>query len=192
MNMGNKSYETFNNNNGFTLIEVMIALAIVSIVLGSMYGLFSNMNKSFTSQNVASNTQETLRSGINYLIRDFRMAGYDPTGDAGAGITIATNTSIQFTADNNGNGDDFDSGEDITYSLSGTNLQLTDSIGTETLIPNVTTLQFLYYDSSGNITADLSEISIIEIALTVQEPAGRANPVERNLTTRVRARNLGI
>ena len=51
------------------------------------------------------------------MIRDIRMAGYDPEGSAGAGIVSVSTDKIYFTMDLNGDGALDDSGEHLVYDI---------------------------------------------------------------------------
>jgi prepilin-type N-terminal cleavage/methylation domain-containing protein len=169
---------------GFTLIEVMMCIAIISIVFGTIYRSFDIFNRSYTTENVKAGVQQKTRIGIDLMARDIRLAGLDPLGSADAGfISGGTNTtSIQFSADHNYDGDLDDPFENITYALNGDVLQQTTDLGSgmvaATLLNNVAA------------PLDVSEIRTVLISLTLQRPAGRGEPVSRTYTTRIRCRNL--
>ena len=61
--------------NGFTLIEVMVAVAILGIVLSGLYNLFNNQSRSFEAQRDVSITQRDIRASLSLIERDIRMAG---------------------------------------------------------------------------------------------------------------------
>jgi type IV pilus assembly protein PilW len=184
---------------GFTLIEVLMCIAILSILFGTIYRTFDIFNRSYTKENVKAGVQQKARIGIDLMARDIRLAGLDPLGSAGAGFNSAnTNTtSIQFSADLNYDGDLDDSFEDIIYALNGNQLQQTSDLGagmvTATLLDNVTGLTFTYLDPTDTPLAEpipTNEIRTVLISLTIQRPAGRDGPISRTYTTRVRCRNL--
>jgi type IV pilus assembly protein PilW len=70
---------TPNNHKGFTLIELMVAVAIASMVLAGIYSAFIMQQRSQLSEQVAVDMQQTLRAAIYLMERDIRMAGFDPT-----------------------------------------------------------------------------------------------------------------
>ena len=177
---------------GFTLVEMLIALLILSIVSGVVYGIFASLSKSFTSQDVTAKTQQNLRIGIDFMIRDIRMAGLDPLDTANAGIETALPTVFRFTADKNMDGDVDDSAEDVTYQLIGNKLQLVDDQGTATLNENITDFGFTYFDTDGAATMVTQNIRSVAITLTATTPAGSAKPVERTYNTLIRCRNIGL
>ena len=196
-----KSDISCRNENGFTLIEIVMALLITSIVVGAVYSLFSQMTRSFTSQEVTAQVQQQLRLGVDFIARDIRATGFDPTGQTQAGILSATPTSFQFTADRDENGGLSELGENITYTFNAAagrleRLDANSAFGTEVLVENVDVANsgFTYFDGSSPpvATTDPDNIRTIVVAMTVEEPAGRAAPVTRTLSARIVARNLGL
>ena len=71
--------------NGFTLVDILVGLAMASVLLAAMISLFSTMGRSYTTQNVAADVQQVTRTGIELMIEEIRMAGFNPTGSASAG-----------------------------------------------------------------------------------------------------------
>lgn len=197
-----------NNVRGFTLVEMVMALAISSIVLAAVYSVFTIANKNFTTQNVAANVQQNLRSAIRLMARDIRHAGLDPSGSDNFGIAAASQTTIQFTMDSIDSGSGVFNGivdetnfEDVTYNIQNGQILQTlykgkASENTAVLISNIEELKFAYFDADGNDlgnpVADLDSIRTVVISMTVKEPAGRDEMVARTLTRRVQCRNLAF
>lgn len=61
--------------NGFSFIEVMVAVAILGIVLSGLYNLFNSQYRSFEVQKDVSSTQRDIRASLSLIERDIRMAG---------------------------------------------------------------------------------------------------------------------
>lgn len=184
---------------GFTLVEVLMCIAILSILFGTVFRSFDTFNRSYTNENVKAGVQQKSRVGIDLMARDIRLAGLDPLNAANSGFIAAdTNTtSIRFTADLNYDGDLGDPFEDIIYALNGNLLQQTSDLGsgpvTATLLDNVSALTFNYLDQADNLLPEpiaTNQIRTVLISLTLQRPAGRDGQVSRTYTTRVRCRNL--
>lgn len=178
---------------GFTMMEMMIALAIFSIAFGTIYKSFEHLNRSTTTENVKAGTQQAVRIAVDFMVQDIRLAGLNPLGTPGIGIQAATSDSIQFTMDANFDGDDADTFENIAYAFNpgnGTLRQFNPPLAPEVLIDNVSDLNFTYLDSDEQTTTELNEIRSVVISLTMQRPAGRDKVVSRTYTTRVRCRNL--
>jgi Tfp pilus assembly protein PilW len=181
------------------LVEVLMCIAILSILFGTIYRTFDTFNRSYANENVKAGVQQKSRIGIDLMARDIRLAGLDPlnTSDAGFNSANTNTTSVQFTADLNYDGDLDDPFEDIIYALNGNLLQQTSDLGsgsvTATLLDNVTALTFIYLDQTDNLLPEpvvVDQIRTVLISLTMQRPAGRDRMVSRTYTTRVRCRNL--
>ena len=65
---------------GFSLVEMMIVLAILGVVMAAMYSMFNHQQKSYSVQDHVSMMQQNVRVGLDYLVKDIRMAGYIPEG----------------------------------------------------------------------------------------------------------------
>jgi len=70
---------------GFTLIEIMVALAILTIAMTAVFATFSSQQLSYTNQNRVAEMQQNLRLAADMLVRDIRLAGY--------GLPMTTGTS---------------------------------------------------------------------------------------------------
>lgn len=88
---------------GFTLVEMLVAVAISGILVVAIYTAYVIQQKSYVVQEQVAETQQNLRAAMIRLLSEIRQAGCDPTGAAGAGIVQATATRFQFTADIGGN-----------------------------------------------------------------------------------------
>ena len=81
---------------GSTLIEVLTAVTIFSIVLTAAFATFTFQKQSYTTQTRVSEMQQNLRVALDTLFRDIRMGGYGVDSDitvpgsvVGAGSTVA-------------------------------------------------------------------------------------------------------
>ena len=61
---------------GFSLIEVLIALVIAMIVIAGVYRAFSVQQKNFVIQEQVSEVQQSVRTVMDLIARDIRMAGF--------------------------------------------------------------------------------------------------------------------
>jgi len=181
---------------GFTLVELLVTLAVSSIVLAAVVSLFTSLSKSYTKENVTADVQQVARAGVDFMAQSIRMAGLDPNQSGDFGITDAEANRITFLADLDLNGSLAGTGETIIYFLAGDELQ--SNLGAVSLVENVIDLTFTYLAADGSIlaapvaAADLAAIRTVQIELTVEEPAGRGKPVARTYATEVRCRNLGL
>jgi len=60
---------------GFTLIETLVALAILAVVIGGFLSMLDTSSKISKAQTAASDVQENLRYVMGHLVRWARMAG---------------------------------------------------------------------------------------------------------------------
>ncbi len=177
---------------GFTMMEMLMVLAIMSIAFGTIYKSFEHLNRSTATENVKSGVQQRVRIAVDFMVQDIRLAGLNPLGTPGIGLQSIAPDSIQFTMDANFDGDDDDTLEDITYALDSANGTLiqTNHLGSEILVDHVTNLNFTYLNTDDQTTGDINEIRSVIISLTMRRPAGRDGDISRTYTTQVRCRNL--
>ena len=152
-------------NRGFSLIEALIAMAIVGIVMAAVYTTYASQQRSYLIQEQVAAMQQNLRAGLNVMVREIRMAGYDPLGSANAGIVSMTANSIQLTADLNGDGDTLDTDENVTYAINGSG-----NLGrnTQPVAENIDALNFVYLDGNRTVTADPAAVRSIQITMVAK------------------------
>ena len=80
-------YQSLSNSKGITIIELLVALVIFGLVVGGIYRLFIAQTKAYTVQDQVVEIQQSVRSAMEILLRDLRMAGYD---DESSPIVINT------------------------------------------------------------------------------------------------------
>ena len=171
-----------NNRSGFTLVELLISLTLVSLVMTAVYSSYRSQQKTYLVQNQMAGMRQNIRAALYYMERELRMAGCDPTGNAGAGVVIANDNTIQFTMDITGGESDLKDNdsdgtideaaediypdglttgtdEDITYALNDNNgdgdtdLERTDNGVTRLIAENIDALDFVYLDKDSAVLA---------------------------------------
>jgi len=181
--------------DGFTVTELVLALAMMMMVMAAMVSLLISLNRSYTAQNVTAGVQQVTRAGINIIARDIRMAGLNPLKINQIGILEASVDKIRFQHDTNGNGTiESDQDEDIAYLLNRNHQLIRQKDGNtrsnKSLINYVEDLTFKYIDRDDEETSILNDIHSVEISLMVREPAGNNKYISRTYSTRVICRNL--
>ena len=166
-----KTISKLESNRGFTIIELLVSMAITGVVMTAVYLAYNSQQKSYVIQEQVVAMQQNLRVAIYYMEREVRMAGYDPNGTAGTGIVKAASNSIRVTLDindgidndgdgyvdewdeaGNGDGDSNDPNEDITYSLYDSVGDGDNDLGRDTgggnqpLAENIDVIDFVYLD----------------------------------------------
>lgn len=91
---------------GFTLIELMVALAILSIVIAGIYTIYNSQLKSYIVQEQVVDSQQNLRIAMNIISRDIRNAGGNISLLCGATATEGIGSVIE---PNDGGADNPDS-----------------------------------------------------------------------------------
>jgi prepilin-type N-terminal cleavage/methylation domain-containing protein len=188
---------------GMTLVELLVVLAIMSILGVAIYNLFATHNRQALIREETALMQQELLSAMTSMADSIRMCGYSPNTNAtdNFGFTPITNqTQINCTQDADGNGTFDGSDNEITtfYFNATTNSIQKFSTGTvpwQPLAINIGDLQFTYLDADGNVISDpnanLESIRMVQINATAIPSSNRANMGIRNrtMTTVVQVRN---
>src|SRR5579859_6375923 len=100
--MENMKMQKQNREHGFTLLELMVSMAIGLIVMGAMASLFKSGMNSTMLVTQRAETQQNMRAAIDLMVKDIGMAGAGlPTG----GIQLPTGggaTASKFGCDQTG------------------------------------------------------------------------------------------
>ena len=184
------------SEKGFTLVELLVTVAMMVVVMAGVYLVFYSQQKSYTVQEQVAEMQQNLRGAMYLMAKEIKMAGCNPTGQAQAGISTAAAKSIHFTMDLRGkgtdtpNGNTSDENENITYALadilptsSGDGvMEIVRDTGTgqQVVAENIDALNFVYLDSNGNVTTDLLRIRSVQITLVAR--TGDADRGYRDMT----------
>ena len=171
------------SSKGFTLLELMIAMAITSIFLAGVYTTYITQLKTKVTQQYIVEMQQNLRNAMQTMGRDIRMAGYNVAGLSVAGITQAIGNSFAFTMDLNEDGDLIvpgpspqasDANERVRYNLA-LNADgircLMRKLGTgnpQPVAEYIEALNFVYLDRFGGITFDPLAISSVQVTIVAR------------------------
>jgi type IV pilus assembly protein PilW len=193
-----KSYIPARSENGFSLVELLVAMAISLLVLASVYSVFRSQQKSTVVREQVNMMQQNIRAGMAVMTRDIRMAGYvHPVyADAMAliapgtdGFTEAAPNELTFTRLK----DDppaVVARETIKYSLEvdadgDKNLVRVIDGGTSQLIAeDIDALDFVYLDENNGLIADppnnLGLIRSVQVTMIAKTGRGDQGYVDRN------------
>ncbi|MCF6178624.1 MAG: prepilin-type N-terminal cleavage/methylation domain-containing protein [Geopsychrobacter sp.] len=105
-----------NNQRGFTLIELMVAMVLTTIIGAILTTSFISQQRIYTTQGQVVEMQQNIRAAMAVLAREIMLAGYDPENTGAFGIVNISQNKLTFTIDKNGNGV-LDADETITYDL---------------------------------------------------------------------------
>lgn len=168
------------DSKGFTLIEILVALAVTGIVMAGLVTAFSGQQDAHLAQTQVVEMQQNLRTALYIMTRQIRMAGYDPNGEVDAAIISAGDGSdsanqLAFSyyvsdgptdgADNDddGTGDEADEYLQIMayYKYNSTTLgsdtmgQKTGAANVQAIAESIQSVTFAYRDGNGNLLTPL-------------------------------------
>lgn len=187
-------------SRGFTLVEIMIAVAIFGIISTAIYATYYNQQKIYLDQEQIAELQQNIRAAMFFIERDVRLMGYDPlerAGSASASSAIAKIAELRFAYDANGDGT-IQNNEYIRYALKhmsdsgiesdgiagGTRCCLaretgigTSASGLQPVAENIDGLEFVYHLADGTTTTecatqtDRENIRSIDVSILVRTRA---------------------
>jgi type IV pilus assembly protein PilW len=176
--------------NGFTIIELMIAVAISSVLITAVYQTFHSQQRTYTMQNEAAAMEQNLRGGLYLLTKELRSAGYNPQQETTDNFRFVTffpapnnlftvdytkdHFIVAFTLDADSSGAiESNRNEQIAYRFNNAqkslerfnDMQPDITKKWEIVASNIDAAHFTYFDQNNNITTDPANIEYIEIAL---------------------------
>ncbi len=163
------SYPRRLSKDGFSLIELMVSIAISGIALAAITTTFVSQSQSYDIQEQLVEMQQNARAAMDIMTREIRMAGFSPTGTSFDGVHHHSD-KIHIRADLNGNGTYNDENEDIKYSYDSVNylIERDAKLGKQTFAENIQDLTVSYFDYNGNPTTTSAEIHQIQITITAR------------------------
>jgi type IV pilus assembly protein PilW len=155
---------------------MLMALAIGSLLLGSLYNFYVTQKNVSDIREQTAEMQQNARIAMALMVREIRMAGYNPTDTTGVGgIMIAEPHRIRITMDLNGDGDTNDANEDLTYSLYDSGGDGDDDLGrrpangdNQPVAENIESLSFAYLADTMTPAANPAHIRLVRITLTAR------------------------
>ena len=200
---------------GFTLVELMIAMALGLVVLGAMYGVFTTQSKQFSNQEQIVEMQQNARMAIDIISREIRMAGYNPQRTTGSftfllaasesRATNQNNVALTYDEDSDGTEDSNDS-EQVAFRVEGGVLKRfsTGAVHWQPLVENISALDFTYTLNDGTVVQNpnatqvliIVKVKISVTAKTAKEDLAYTDPTNNDhyrrytLAASVTPRNL--
>jgi type IV pilus assembly protein PilW len=200
---------------GVTLIELLIVLVLSGIVIGGTYRLFVAQTRAYTVQDQVVEVQQGIRSAMEILLRDLRMAGFD-SDSLSSKISIVNpiiagdhSVTVNYEYDDTHR-------HEVIYALNNKKLtrQLTifpdvgpSTATTDTLLENVEALDFTYgVDTNSDGAMDGNWVSaaetgigkVVAVRVILTANPDQTNPdvkkmvSPRTLTSAVTIRNLSF
>ena len=166
---------------GFSAAELLVAMALSAVAAIVIYSVFFSTRSSYFDTRTVAETQSDSRNVLSLLAQDIRSAGSNPGLPAPVQrLPLASGIAVRIQNDADGSG--FinavgEPAEDVTWSFDGDaeTVVRTTPEGAATLLTNVTDLQFIYLDVSGNplgplplTPEDRNLVRAVNVLLTVR------------------------
>lgn len=156
---------------GFTLVELIVSMAISLAVLAAIAGTFTVQTRQNSAEEQVAQLQQSVRGALDLMIREIQMAGYKPAGGSFTGIQTSTATTLRIKLDLDSSGVETDGAtDDISYSYdSGTGLltrTLNNGGSSATLADNISAFSFSYLDANGASTNTNTAVRRVTINIT--------------------------
>ena len=168
------------NAGGFSLIELLVAVTLLSLVIASMMGLVMSIQRTFTGQRELIRAQESLRAAQNVVATILRSAGADPNSTGSATLEPDPQSHGRFDnlrtlSDFNPADGDFDDPlEDVLIELVGDTLfvRWQASTARQPLAAPVYDILFEYYATDGTLLTTESQIAsgAVRAKFTIEAP----------------------
>ncbi|MBI5560738.1 MAG: prepilin-type N-terminal cleavage/methylation domain-containing protein [Deltaproteobacteria bacterium] len=209
MNVPLRERPGFSSERGYTLLEVIVALAVTAILMGGVYSLYIAFFKKTSEQALLIEAQQDARAGVNTMEKDIILTGHD-VQDTVSPIITADVSEVEFRYVNT-------DGAPLKVTYKSQNGKLVKQVCEQapsdwtgcsdsnwyTVIENLDTaaagggLEFGYYDQNGAsiaapvASANLGSIRFMKATLVTKTsvlPTGQTKSV--TASTEVRLRNL--
>jgi len=172
---------------GFSLPELLVVCAIAGIFLSGVIALQLQGQRAYSIGAARVDTQQNARLALARFMEELRLAtAITSATNCNNATTGASTISFSWT-----NPISFVT-ETLTWTLSGTNLQRTDTSGTVVIIGGVTGLNIWCFQSDGvTMTQTAANVFSVLVKLNTQdETVASAQRQTTAVQSRVRLRNL--
>ena len=167
------------SQNGFTLIELMVVVVILSLVILGLVTFFTGGARSWIAGQSQLEAQRNARQAMDIMVREIREGKEIKNG--------SINDTIIVSIPALGSEDAYD----VTYSLSNSTIKR----GTISLIDNVLKISgediFKYYDNGG-IEIDPPDITVSKVHINLKVDVDKDSNPDIILNTDVNLRNFGL
>ena len=206
------------STSGFTLVELLIVLAVFGLLMSMIFSSLAESQNASAIARDESETNQNLQDVFILMTSEMRTIGFPPSSYydqsylqdpsspknlVAQGLVEASSSVLKFQGDINGDKTVdyvhyYVSGSAAPYSLH----RFAGSMNPDGSLPGgsaqklseqLESLQFRYFDRSGNETANLPDISTIELGITMR--TRQVDPLTRiyrtlSESTRIHPQNL--
>jgi len=178
-------------NKGFSVVEALIVVAILGVVLGSIFGIAYQAQRSFDAEKRFTETSQHARVAMDEIVRYIRQAGNDPYPKEGTpfpAVEVVTGNVINVRSDITGSYDGVTGDpdkllnspmEDVTirYDSGAKTVSIQDNRaggGFQVLADHIEVPSgesfFGFFDSSGGATTDPKKIVSVQVTMAAKTP----------------------
>jgi len=152
----------FRGQDGFTLVELMVAMSIFMLILVGVFQVFDPSRNAYQVSEHKLGVQQNARVAMDRMARQIRMAGYFPenidnnnANDLSNSIQVATESALSVAGDLDNTG----ASSAYTFCLSSGLRRVQGALGAagsytcangQLMAESVTALSFAYFDSANN------------------------------------------
>jgi type IV pilus assembly protein PilW len=151
----------FGRQDGFTLVELMVAMSIFLLILVGIFQVFDPSRNAYQVSERKLDVQQNARVAMDRISRQLRMTGYfpeniaTPPANLSNSIQVATESAVSVAGDL----DELGASSAYTFCLNGGLRRVSGAIGAagsytcangQLMAESVTALSFAYFDSANN------------------------------------------
>ena len=184
---------------GASLVEMLLASLLLVLVAIPIFGMLEGSSRIFARGDAASGLHQDLRASVDRMVRELRMAGYDPSATGVAAFfEVAGATAVRFIADTDTDG----TTDRIEYAYDAAARTITRQFwrwvgagwgpgsGPLVVARNVDSLTFAYFDATDGPPAGLVDIRRVTVAVTASKNVAGYGRERYTVSSEARARNL--
>lgn len=190
------------SERGFTLIEVLVSLAVFSVALVALSGILIENSKTNAAEQARAQAQSNARTALALVSNRLRQAGWNPSGATMTGLAFDSDLTdainyIDIFRDLNADGDTGDTGESIRIRHNGDRIEWRE---TSTAAYEIVAVG-ISNDASGDGTPEMMftpDSTVTPTRVTVTITAASAvrdpytdEPITFTLSSEVYLRNAG-
>ncbi|MCK9604064.1 MAG: prepilin-type N-terminal cleavage/methylation domain-containing protein [Candidatus Omnitrophica bacterium] len=159
---------------GFTIIEALITLGILSFVVIGIYAVFNMADKTYNEDMGLVDLQQEVRQAIGGMVREIRQGSR-------ASMNIDVNGALTFSIPNAAN---------ITYQLNTGSHQIIRQLsGTSKVLANdIQGLNFCWWDGVGCCASSCGNLQVLRVSIDASKMA-RRRLLSFSLAEQIRLRN---
>ena len=199
---------------GFSLIELLIALLIVTLLLGAIFTLVYRTQLSFDAERQFNETSEQARVTMDQVVRILRQAGNDPLdymkNNHIPAVVVHGSDQVTINSDITGSYDGstgdpdgkLDSPfEQVTVKYypgsDEVKIKLSAAQAEQTVADHISSFSFTCYDAAGAVTAASDDVVSVEVQMTAETEGhdlriGRVNAVSYRSTVFLRNKSFDL